>query len=229
MKLKVKRLRRNSLKVLYTFSLLLFFVILYDGIHPLSLPQNDNQHPYISVLVSNFDEVSIVLVHGYYVKDLKIFVGGMNATRQPYHFPIVEMSETYVKGRLVIYHSNLKGEKLITIEAEYERGELYKDIYIIYLHITVSLQIESDGTVTLRGSVSTENYTVSSSVVTVTLPTGEMFSSITDKFGNFIVVVPYASSYIVKAHGGHVVDANGSFIEDVVICSTFEIVKAISS
>ena len=181
----------------------------------------------IKIFTINSDGFSMLIAYGYYVKDIRVIVGGGSLSRD-YFFVAIKREQNYVKGSLTIYHVNLKGESFLLICAHGEEGELMRRVPIVYLHIVVeNLSVNPDETI-IQGRVYTENYTVSSAVINILLPNGKISSVQTDAFGCFSITVPYASSYVVKAHGGYVVDSTGSVVDDVIICSTFEVVKLIA-
>ncbi len=216
-------LRERARRSIYVLLLALILALSYQL--ALSCPYA-RQGSSVEVFIFNSDGFSVLIVHGHHVKDIRAIIGGGVATTTPYYFPIVEEQQDYVRGRLVVYHFNLKGEKCLTVEAEPldGGGDIVKEIPIIYLKLSVTPRINRNGTITIQGSVYAENYTISSSVIVIILPTGEIFSTFANQFGYFSIVVPYVSSYTVKAHGGYIVNSSNSAI----ICSTIEIVKVIS-
>jgi len=179
----------------------------------------------VEIFVFNLDGLSVLIVHGYHVKDIRVIVG-KSGEGSCYFFPIVEERQDYIRGRLVIYHPNLKGESCLTIMASpLGNGmEIIEEIPIVYLRISATAQVNQNGTITIRGNVHAENYTIASSVISVVLPTGEIYSTQANWSGNFSVIVPYASSYTVRAHGGYAVELD----IPVIICSTLEMVKPIA-
>jgi len=184
-----------------------------------------NQGSNVEIFAFNLNGFSVLVVHGYRVKDIRVVVGKFGEGPH-YFFPIVEKRQNYTRGRLVIYHSNLKGESCLTVMASpLDNGmEIIEEIPIVYLRISATAQVNQNGTITIQGSVYAENHTIASSIISIVLPTGEIYSTQADWSGNFSVIVPYASSYTVRAHGGYAVGSD----TPVIICSTLEMVKPIA-